>query len=315
MWHIRWIPQLWSASPSNHSGRHFHWWRSRLCQCHVKLYGLFLLPFTLFFLSHHLFSSGFSLIHSIFFFQGYLVWDEWLLQLQESTTVTIGDSKRLLPVSLAIGNHEGGGFVVSREEVPFYYHYFLQQLDGITDYADPSQRTSYHYHKVSPQVIVFILDSYIVESITGPQLDWLMALLQRDEFGQVPHKYAVYHAPLFPSSRTFTAWLPELERQSWGPIFETYGFRVNFEHHDHTLKQTWPLVGFSRNDTHGVTYLGDGSYGVDPRTPNTENSELFIMRQQVQHIWQVIVSPIQVTYRAVSSDGTLLLNFTSPSSP
>ena len=213
-----------------------------------------------------------------------------------------------MPVTLAIGNHEGGGFAVSRSDVPFYYHYFLQQLDGVTDYADPAQRTSYHHHRVSDDVLIVVLDSYIVEPVDGPQLAWLLSLLQSDA-AAVRHRVAVYHAPLFPSSRPFNDWLPVLERQTWGPVFEEHGFSVNFEHHDHTLKQTYPLVGMRRNDTHGVTYLGDGSFGVASRSPNTKNAELYAVRTKTRHIWQVIFEAEQVTYTAVDNQGTILTNF------
>ena len=155
--------------------------------------------------------------------------------------------------------------------------------------------------------MVFILDSYIVESVDGPQKEWLIALLD-GPFGNMKHKFGVYHAPLYPSSRDFNSWLPEIERQTWSPIFERYGFKVNFEHHDHTLKQTFPLVGLTVNDTHGVTYLGDGSFGVDPRQPNSANDDLFVIREKVMHVWQVIITPGQTSYTAVDDTGKMLLN-------
>ena len=49
------------------------------------------------------------------------------------------------------------------------------------------------------------------------------------------------------------------------PLFERYGVDVAFEHHDHTYKRT-PRIKNGKADPDGVLYLGDGAWGVLPRS-------------------------------------------------
>jgi hypothetical protein len=57
-----------------------------------------------------------------------------------------------------------------------------------------------------------------------------------------------------------------VSQQNWAPIFDAARVSLSFEHHYHVFKQTFAIrnnmtVG-SSNSSDGVTYLGDGAWGL-----------------------------------------------------
>jgi hypothetical protein len=59
------------------------------------------------------------------------------------------------------------------------------------------------------------------------------------------------------------------------PLFEKYQVPFAFEHHNHTYKRTHPIKE-GKVDPSGVTYLGDGSWGVPPRQVNTPEKRWYL---------------------------------------
>jgi hypothetical protein len=81
-------------------------------------------------------------------------------------------------------------------------------------------------------------------------------------------KFAQYHSPFAPSG----CWpVDTILINCWAPLFQTYKVKLAAEAHAHVIKQTWPIItssdpgsdnGFIRNDSCGIVYIGDGSWGA-----------------------------------------------------
>lgn len=164
------------------------------------------------------------------------------------------DSKgRLIPLVVAIGNHEvRGGYHQPRESGPF----FFALHDGL--YAD----TSYASLDFGDYLSLVLLDTGHVARIAGEQTAWLEKTLA--ERTERPHLIVANHVPAYPSHREYDPTnqhgCGSGNRKHWCPLFEKYNVDVVLEHHDHTFKRTFPLKN-GHIDKNGLTFLGDGSWG------------------------------------------------------
>jgi hypothetical protein len=160
---------------------------------------------------------------------------------------------RLIPLVVTLGNHEvRGGYHQPRERATF----FFPLHDGL--YSD----TSYAALDFGDYLSLVLLDTGHVARIAGEQTAWLMKTLA--ERAERPHLIVAYHVPAYPSHREYD---PTNQygcgcdtRKLWCPLFEKHNVDVVLEHHDHTFKRTFPIKG-GHIDKHGVTFLGDGSWG------------------------------------------------------
>jgi hypothetical protein len=186
--------------------------------------------------------------------------------LQNYSKHMIDPKGRLIPLVSCLGNHEvKGGYKGKRESATYY----LPLFDGL--YKD----TTYNALDFGDYLSLVLLDSGHVSPIGGAQADWLEgALKQRQDR---PHLLVANHVPAYPSYRapaasaggSFLKALGLMEkpggtgadnRKFWCPLFERHGVDAVLEHHDHTFKRTYPLIG-GLKDKYGVPYLGDGSWG------------------------------------------------------
>ena len=186
---------------------------------------------------------------------------------------------RLIPMLVTIGNHEVTGFWGQPpEKAAGYYALF----------AMPGSR-GYNCLDFGHYLSIFLLDSGITHSIDGAQRDWLQEQLAKRR--RVTHVFPVYHIPAYPSAR------PEVEgengdytqdiRKFWCPLFDRYGVKLAFEHHDHAFKRTVPIRA-GKKDPKGIIYLGDGAWGVNLRKPDTQNPRWYIARtESVRHFYVV----------------------------
>jgi hypothetical protein len=189
------------------------------------------------------------------------------------TMVTPGG--RVVPVVVTIGNHEvRGGFVNSvvakylrdsgrtgdafrSELAPYFYALF----------ACPGQ-PGYRALDFGDYLSLVLLDSNHTNPIEGEQSAWLAKTLS--ERAGRPHVFPVYHVPGYPSVRPFEEPVNALVREHWIPLFEKSGVRLAFENHDHAFKRTKPILA-GKIDPAGITFLGDGSWGVEPRSPHADS--------------------------------------------
>lgn len=213
-------------------------------------------------------------------------WEEWLKLMEEVMTTPEGF---LVPMILAIGNHEVNGAVGSNiSKAPFYFQLFPQ-----------NKSTSYFTRKLGSSAVLFVLDSGHIAKHGDVQAKWLEKELERHT--ATKFKMALYHVPLFPSNRSYNGKLSVEGRKAWLPLFEKYKLDLSFENHDHTLKRTKPLntKGIS---TKATVFVGDGCWG---RTTRSVNRDLWYIEkaESVHHVWTVAITPSKLKIEALGIGG------------
>jgi acid phosphatase type 7 len=201
-------------------------------------------------------------------------WYEWFDAIM-NTMIT--DEGRVVPVVVCIGNHEvRGGYFFNvegydqtdegrRQAAPYFYSLF----------AFPGQ-PGYGALDFGNYLSLLMLDTDHSNPVTGEQAEWLEAALAERQERRVTHVLPFYHVPAWPSHRRFGGRVETRVRDTFVPLFEQYGVRVAYEHHDHTYKRTWPIRG-GEVDSSGITYIGDGAWGVGVREGNSSD-EWYIKR-------------------------------------
>jgi len=212
----------------------------------------------------------------------YRRWDWWLDQWEAAVT-PLGYS---VPVIMAIGNHEAGGFSLSKTDVPYFLKYFVHEPFQ----SDPLELNTYHSHIIGDNTILVSLDSGIVSDPGGEQSTWLEEQLITNV--NKTNKYALYHVPLYPSIRPYSDKQSTAARKAWQPIFDTYGLTIGFENHDHGYKRTFPLKNNTEN-SNGTLYMGDGAWGVK-RTGQTPRP--YIAKSMSEWFILVVQSTANATY-------------------
>jgi len=119
----------------------------------------------------------------------------------------------------------------------------------------------------------------------------------------------VYHIPGYPSARPFdtgeNGHISTAIREHWSPLFEKYGVKIAFENHEHTFKRTHPIRN-GKVDPKGVTYLGDGAWGVRTREPHPVEKTWYLAKAApVRHLYLVTVYERQRHVLAIDSDGKI----------
>jgi acid phosphatase type 7 len=217
-------------------------------------------------------------------------WLEWLVAWTEDMVTPEGN---LIPMLPAIGNHDViGRYDQTPEQAPFFYTLFA--MPGLPGYnvLDFGQYMS-----------IFLLDSGHTNPVGGKQATWLATRLW--ERKNIPHKFALYHIPAYPSVHKMTEEVGTEIRKYWVPSFDSYHLTAAFENHEHAYKRTHPLLnGFM--DPKGVVYIGDGGWGVrKARKPRRVNEKKFLAKtESSRHFLIVDVEQNKQTVRAIRDDGT-----------
>lgn len=225
--------------------------------------------------------------------------DDFVAFLVDATT-TAEPTPRLVPVVAAIGNHEAlrdMDLAVRPRALhgaPFYDALFL---DGRASAA------TYRAVLLSDVAALLLLDSGHVEPHAGAQTAWLDATLALT--GRRPFRLAAYHTPLYPSVRPMADLHAVAGRAAWEHRFVAGGVAAAFEHHDHALKRTRPLVA-GRDAADGVVYLGDGSFGRPPRAVRADLDDRFVTALAAMHVWVVDVRADHASARAIGPTGDVL---------
>jgi acid phosphatase type 7 len=226
-------------------------------------------------------------------------WYEWFEAMK--ATLIAGDG-RVIPVIVAIGNHEvrqgyysqHDGFeptdVWRREIAPYFYELF----------AFPGQ-PGYAALDFGDYMSWIILDTAHTNPIEGRQVEWLTRALT--ERRHVTHVFPMYHVPAYPSVRGFMEVFPRQVRENIVPVLEAHGVRTAFENHDHTYKRTRPIrAGTVSND--GIVYLGDGAWGVATREPRTPEQEWYLAKSRgVRHFIVGTIEKDRQIFRVFDENG------------
>ncbi len=257
-------------------------------------------------------------------------WHEWF-DINKATL--IADDGRVVPVIVAMGNHEMvGGFFYNHDDheptaawresvAPYFYRLFAfpdHPGYGVLDFGN--------------YLSLFVLDSDHTNPIEGEQTDWLAQALA--ERGDVTHLIPVYHTPAFPSHRSYGSIYSQRVLHEWVPLFERYGVRIALENHDHTYKRTHPISNArvvppdERQDdvdyhwvaggihsmlgeidpVNGIVYVGDGCWGVGAReilnTP--ENTWYMAKAKSARHFIIVTLHNAHQHLLMVDEDGRII---------
>ena len=164
---------------------------------------------------------------------------------------------RALPFISCIGNHElVGHYGGDAAKAPHFFA--MLPLDGV----------AYRAVDIGDQVTFLLLDTDHATRMAGAQTTWLAQALaaRRTRSTVIP----VYHYPAWPTVKAAKDAVPaddrvaRMVRDLWVPLFEQHGVRVSLEHDQHTFKRTIALRA-GQPDPNGITYLGDGAWGVEVR--------------------------------------------------
>ena len=211
--------------------------------------------------------------------------------------------RRLIPLIPAIGNHEVTGYYgKTRAEAPYFFSLF-------DTWAHP-EIGAYRALDFGDYLSLLLLDTDHTCPVAA-QNAWLgEALAAR---AQVPHVFPVYHVPAYPSVRRYDDRINLEVRRHWVPLFEASPqVRVAFEHHDHAFKRTHPLRAGAPDATDGVTYLGDGSWGLARRPLRQTDTEVFLHREEKFHVWRVTLTPGEQRFLALDERGKHLDAWSRP---
>jgi hypothetical protein len=193
-----------------------------------------------------------------------------------------------VPLIAGVGNHELGKVRSTVAETPF----------GAL-FPEPMTRAV----DIGGQVSILLLDSGHGRAVAD-QTAWLQQALA--ERRARTWRLAVYHVPAYPSVRRFEEGASPQIRQQWVPQFERGGVAVAFENHDHALKRTVALLA-GRPDPTGITYLGDGAWGVGERTPATPAERPYLAASSARrHAWIVSIGDTTLAARAIGEGGVEL---------
>lgn len=218
--------------------------------------------------------------------------ENWVKYLRLWRGHMVDPEGRLVPMLCAIGNHEvDGSFGQPISQAPFFNALFDGLFKGKTyaavDFGD--------------YLSLVLLDSGHVSAHDGAQAAWLDKTLANRE--DRPHLFTAYHVPAYPSHREFEGTYSERARQHWVPLFEKHGVDVSFEHHDHTYKRTHVMTA-GQPDPDGVLYLGDGCWGMSPRTAAPPEERPYLVKSvSASHVIRVTLDGGERRFIAVDVEG------------
>ncbi len=225
------------------------------------------------------------------------LWDGWF---DNWDTFMRRSDGCMVPLITCIGNHEVNKTAYAEPELrsPWYLPLFGRQGDEV-----------YFSRAVGNNMVFVVLDSGYLNTFDGPQATWLQQTLEENR--DVPHKFAVYHMPLYPAFSDYNGARQTLARATWGSLFDTYGVRVAFEHDDHVAKRSKPLKGDKIAET-GTVYVGDGAMGRESRNVDRELRWYDVMEESRVHFWLVDVTKDAVSLQAIDRKGEVFDTFTLP---
>ncbi len=218
------------------------------------------------------------------------IWDRWFNNWGKHMKTSEGC---LIPIVAGIGNHEVNkkdpASSSPEERAPFYYGYFAQA--GKTFFS----------RIFEPYLSLIILDSNHIVPVSE-QTDWLKSILESSK--NYPYIISAYHVPLYPSHRSFEGSISVEQRNQWLPLFDEYKVNACFENHDHTFKRTKPLRNGQVTEN-GTVYLGDGCFGVNPRTIENFSLGYIEKAESKRHFWYVEIDADKLKAQAIDDKGTL----------
>ncbi len=225
-------------------------------------------------------------------------WRRFFKEWKEQMVTSDG---RMIPIVPVLGNHDIRQ--ISPAQKPRYFLFY--EL-----FALPNKGVSFRALDVGNYLTLLLLDTGHSYHIEGEQTKWLKRALSARE--NISYKLAVYHIGAYPSVYPYLGNAPQKIRSHWSPLFERYHLNAAFEHHNHAYKRSHPMKK-ELIDPDGVVYMGDGSWGVNPRKPKA----LWYLDKwaQVNAVCRVTLKSQSGLVQAVNNKGEIIDSWeTSPTS-
>jgi acid phosphatase type 7 len=226
-------------------------------------------------------------------------WDQWFRSIQEHL---VDKENRIVPLVIGIGNHEvlNGSYTKhpgfedtpewKHKIAPFFFDFFA--FPGIQ---------GYNVLDFGKYLSLIALDTNHANPIAGKQTVWLEKTLT--ERRKTNFVVPFYHVPAYPSVRPYSGGASKLVRDHFVPLFEANGVKLVFENHDHAYKRTYPIFKNKIDSTgKGITYVGDGAWGVNTRPTNAQEWYLKQSRD-VRHFIVVTLNKKTAQLRMVDENG------------
>lgn len=216
-------------------------------------------------------------------------WVDFFVEWQKSM---IAEGGRMIPVAPLVGNHDVTSVDRAEHGKNAFYLKFFPSEQGLT----------YNTIEIAGTVSLFLLDTGHLFSVEGEQVRWL-----EEEFKKKDHiswKIPIYHVAGYPSTYSYGSANAKNIRKWWVPLFERYGIKLVFEHHNHAYKRTHALLN-DQIDPSGIVYIGDGGWGAPPRG-KVENRSYLAKGQGVSCFSFLQVTPSSLRVEAFDVDGTLI---------
>lgn len=175
-----------------------------------------------------------------------------------------GKDGRLIPMLPIVGNHDVAKPQHQTPEPEMFFQLF----------SFPYINKAYRCLDFGTYLSLILLDSDHHSPIEGEQTAWLQKTLEKK---QSVYLLTAYHVAAYPSHNPYSGKIPEKIRQYWSPLFEQYKVPFVFEHHNHAFKRTHPIKN-GKIDPSGVTYLGDGSWGVAARPVKSPDELWYLVK-------------------------------------
>ena len=204
----------------------------------------------------------------------------WLQWMESTRRTLVTDDGRVVPLVVCIGNHEVRS--VGRAEDATDAEYRADRAPYFSQLFAFPQEPGYDALDFGDYLTLIALDTSHVHPIEGPQTEWLAEVL-RQRADEDRHIIPFYHVAAFPSVRAYGSEGASTIREHWVPLFEQAGVELAFEHNDHAYKRTPPIRDGKIAPNDGITYLGDGAWGVSTRKPRTPESTWYIERSEQKH--------------------------------
>lgn len=229
-------------------------------------------------------------------------YDDWIQWFANWDHFMVCSDGRMVPIVAAIGNHEVNRF---ESDDPQW-----RSPDFLSLFGRQAANT-YFSLRFSDDMVLFVLDSDHLTPHDGAQAAWLDQEMAK--YQSLKYKFAAYHVPLYPAHRPFDSPNCKAGRTFWGPLFDKYGLTVGLENHDHVFKRTKPLKDNQVVENgQGTIYVGDGTFGVDPREVDPQPRWYNEKEGSIAHFWVVDVKPDGLALKAIDESGATVDNFTLP---
>lgn len=193
-------------------------------------------------------------------------WRDWFSDWQ----LTIDNDGRLLPVIPALGNHDEFA-----DKIVFKL-FNIQLTSGQEYFALSIGGNLMRLYSINSEI-----------PTNAGQIEWFKNDLElySQPGNEVYWKAVQYHKAVASQSNNYGN-QPETElKKEYVSQFIKYGVRLAMEGHAHLYKTSWPSVpvpgnntsrnGFTRNDTIGTVYIGEGNFGAPFRTVNGGPDNLY----------------------------------------